>query len=523
MPTRSPRSRSARADGAWAPGAWIGLAAVAVLCVACGASAAVGVVEPEPVEGGVLRYPLGSDPAAVTPLSARTRDELAVTRQLFAGLVDVDPDSGGLVPALAESWTVSKDLRTFVFDIRPGAVFAGGAGSITAGTFVRDWGIVCSTGAVGAPLLAPVRGASCGAAIGSPAAALPGVRALGRLRLQVQLDRPFAEFPALLANPGLWAFPPDRADSPRDRAAFERAPLGAGPFTLASWTPGEGLRLTRNPQYAGPTAHLEAVEFPVMTSVDVSRSAMGAFRSGGVDVARVPVSQLRLTMSDPELSRQLMMRPLQSMLVLVLEDTAELDLDTRRALALGADAPSAAATSGGADTVADSFIPYGTPGYVPGSSPYRFDPVQASGALAAEGLRRLAVGAVAPDLRAAAVAIARGYRAARLRVEVQQAPAETTVARLTATYPSQDALLGPLAAGGEAARLVARARATADSERRDALYGEAAAAILGTARVVPLANEALAIVVSPRVQALRLDMLGLPHLAEVWLREADPA
>ena len=474
------------------------LALLVLLAAGCsGGSEAQQVSEPAAQQGGTIRYPLTSDPRSITPLRARTRDELTVTRQLFQGLTDIDVDTGLPVPTAATTWEASDDLRTYTFTLRPGLRFGGDAGPVTADTFLRDWELVCERDAPGARLLEIVVECADGR--------LGGVRALGPRRLELQLDQPFAELPALVSSPSLWAFPPDRAATP----AYERSPVGSGPFQLATWTPGVSLRLERNPAYAGAHPLVDAVELPVLDRIDVSASAMGAYRRDAVDVAPVPTSQLRLTMSDPGLAPQLQVLPQAALSVLAID--ARIDHPQRTALAYGADPLAAAAVAGGADTVARSLIPEGVPGHDPGTSPYGYDPGRVT------GVRSVTLASLPGARPGVAEALARGYASAGVRPRLVRRDGEATVVRLAAAYSSPDPFIARLAVSGEGAELLRRARATEDHRRRLELYDQAAGAILATARIVPLANEGLAVVVKSRVHRLRIDTLGLPRLEDCWL------
>jgi ABC-type transport system substrate-binding protein len=479
-----------------------------LLATACRSGVPAPVGEPRPVGGGRLRMPLAGDPASITPLGARTLDELTVARELFAGLVDIDPSTGAIVPVIARSWTRSADLRTFTFRLRNDVRFSDGT-PITARTFADDWTTVCQSGAPAADLLASIEGGSgCGHAGWS--APLRGVRATSPLRLEIHLSAPFADFASVLANPGTWAFPPDRAATPAGRRAFEQAPVGAGPFALRSWTPGRRIELTANPR-AVVRPHLDGVTFLLLPKPDGARAAMRGFARGLVDVAEVPPVQAQVTMADPRLSKRLLVQPTESATIVLVHPSASLDAAERRALAYGTDAQSVATSvMGGVSTVADGLVPAGTPASPPGVWPYDYDAGAARHLLQGLPAVRLRLGA-GPGSEDAVATLVAGYRDAGIDATAGGRSAQVTVARIFARYPGPDGMLAQLA--GPAGRpLIQRARATADADRRAALYAAAERAILDPGTVIPVTFDGRAFVVSARVTRFQIDPLGLPHL-----------
>ena len=58
------------------------------------------------------------DPDHIDPSLAHTVEASQVTTQLYDGLVDIDYDTGGLKPDVADKWTVSADGKTVVFTLK---------------------------------------------------------------------------------------------------------------------------------------------------------------------------------------------------------------------------------------------------------------------------------------------------------------------------------------------------------------------------------------------------------------------
>jgi ABC-type transport system substrate-binding protein len=510
------------------------LAALAACVLAAGASScgadgkAVRVSEPAPVPGGVLRYPLSSDPQSITPIHASTSDELTVVRALYAGLVDADAANGGLAPVVARTWHAGPGLRTFTFLLRPGLRFADGT-PLTANTFVQDWNIVCRAGGTAAKLLTSVEGGD-GCGTDTWLGPLTGVRAPEADRLEVRLRFAFAGFPAVLANPGTWAFPPQLAQTDAEIQAMDAGPVGAGPFRLASRS-ASALTLERNPAAVQP-AHLDGVTLDVMPPSDADRAAMAAYRGGRLDVADVPPQQAQVTMADPVLSRQLLVRPVAAVTVVLLQPSARLGPAQRRAIAWATDAPAVASSvTGGVSTVADGLVPAVTPEYLPGVSPYAHDPAVARRLAPAGSFPRDVPLAAFPDRGLPGLAtpervaetLVEGYRRAGLPVRRGRCcVAPALVARVVAAYPSADGILSQLVAEDDLGSL-APARSTADPARRAQRYAALARRILDEATVIPVTFDARALVVSPRVHHFQIDSLGLPHFESCWLTGGRPA
>jgi ABC-type oligopeptide transport system substrate-binding subunit len=457
----------------------------------------------------------------VTPLNGGEGAGLIVERNVFAGLVDVDPGTLRTVPAIARSWSQSADGRTFTFSLRAGVHFQAGAGPVTAETFVRDWSLLCSPSVASpnAPVLAPIAGyAACRRGSGT----LSGVRASGALTLIVTLDRPFRDFVTVLTDPATWAFPPQLAATATTRAAFEQAPIGAGPFQIASWTHGQvvpgkaaitgDVTLDRNPGYYGPAAHLQRVDLPVVDAANPADS-FARYRSGGLDVLEVAASQVDVVRADPTFSRQLVDYPRLQLICLIALDPRSASVSQRAALTAALDAGSVVSdVFGKAGQVADGLVPAGMPGYLPGVAP----PAPASGPggqvgrlvlqRPAQPLLQAIADSLLRHLRSAGVAAtSSGHGAYQLRV-------------FDAGYASPDAVLAPIVVEtGAPPELLDGARAASDAASRDALYVAAERTLLARRVVMPIAFGQTELLIAPRVEGLMYDALGAPRLADAWI------
>jgi peptide/nickel transport system substrate-binding protein len=110
------------------PRAALLLAAAALLLAACGAppSPADAPAATAPVAGGVLRFAVGSDQGCVDPHQVGSNDQIHSVRQIVDSLTDQDPDTGEIVPWLAESWEPNADASAWTFTLREGVTFSDG-------------------------------------------------------------------------------------------------------------------------------------------------------------------------------------------------------------------------------------------------------------------------------------------------------------------------------------------------------------------------------------------------------------
>ena len=76
--------------------------------------------------GGTLTFAVGSDAGCVDPQQVGSNDTIYSVRQLVDSLTDQDPETGEIVPWLAESWEVSDDATAFTFTLRDGVTFSDG-------------------------------------------------------------------------------------------------------------------------------------------------------------------------------------------------------------------------------------------------------------------------------------------------------------------------------------------------------------------------------------------------------------
>jgi peptide/nickel transport system substrate-binding protein len=195
-------------------------------------------------------------------------DTLAMNNALYDCLVRWGPN-GNFEPALAESWTVSADCRTWTFQMRGGVRFTNGE--------------PCDAEAAAYSLRRMAR-PDVGATLGAPAVwgqylIDSVVTVLGPLSVSITTVLPIADLLDIIAaGPVL---PPLALETPGGPESFAAHPIGTGPWMVVTYEPGVELVLAPNPDtwHAVPSVGLRWV------AIEAAEDRLAALRSGAADLA----------------------------------------------------------------------------------------------------------------------------------------------------------------------------------------------------------------------------------------------
>jgi ABC-type oligopeptide transport system substrate-binding subunit len=209
--------------------------------------------------GGTLRLSRFSDLDYVDPALAWTEGSwqigFATCAKLFNYPDKAGPDGARLIPEVAKTFTVSRDGRTYTFELRPTFRFHTGA-PVTARSFADAFNRDADP-RMRSPAqfyLHELIGAD--AVIQGRAASIAGVRVLSRYRLQIRLTEPVPDLTARLTMP---FFCPILPNTPIDPAGIDNPP-GSGPYYVAERIVNRRTVLRRNPYYrGGRPAHVDQV------------------------------------------------------------------------------------------------------------------------------------------------------------------------------------------------------------------------------------------------------------------------
>jgi ABC-type transport system substrate-binding protein len=365
----------------------VGLA-LALLLVAAFGDPARPQILPAAAQSDV-RILLG-EPSTIDPAAQGDIGSAGFTAQLFESLTAFDSELV-LRPALAASWDVLDGGRRVVFHLRTGLTFSDGT-PIHGGDVVRSWLRIIDPDAPSplASLMSGVRGADDYLQDVNRDPLAVGLSADDN-DVSVDLERPGADFPAIVAGPTFAIVPPGfDGGAPPDAEGF----VGSGGYVLAAVTPTEYTLEANSRYWAGApairTAHL-------ITDVG-GRSAVAVFEDDLVDYTGIGAHDAAWIRYDETLGPHLRLVPSLSLSYLGFDAGEAPFDDVRVRQAFGAAIDWARVTGLGAANVsrpAQSMVPPGIPGAPGGSWLPAHDPDAARALLRAVGYPN---GAGFPDI-----------------------------------------------------------------------------------------------------------------------------
>lgn len=216
--------------------------------------------------------------------------ELPMVQPLYGALFDPPATAGGAyVPDLATSYSYAKDLKSVTITLRPGETFQDGT-PFNAAAIV--WNIQRYAGAV------------------SPNkqwySDIASATATGADTVKVTFTHPDATFINMLAytSGGLMSSP--AAFKAAGSAKYGLHAVGAGPFQVSSFTPGQNLALVPFPKYWNASkvklTSLKYINTPVDASVTYQDLVSGSIDSVTLGATSAPANVLQQAKGNSSLS-----------------------------------------------------------------------------------------------------------------------------------------------------------------------------------------------------------------------------
>ena len=253
--------------------------------------------------GGVFRR-LWADPPTLDPALVTDGTSYAIVIELFSGLVKLTGESDDPIAMdLAESYSVSNGGKTYKFVLRDDSKFSDGS-PVTATDFKWSWERAALP-ETESPIVDEFLGDIIGvqAIIDGEATTAEGIEVIDDLTLQVTIDAPKPYFIAKLTYPIAFVVNADNVTASGENWTDD--PVGTGPFVLKSYSIGERMLLSKNPNYWGDPAYLDEVQLLL-----AGGSAMAMYENDEIDITGIGLADLeRVTDPEEELSKDVVEVP----------------------------------------------------------------------------------------------------------------------------------------------------------------------------------------------------------------------
>ncbi len=334
--------------------------------------------------GKTFSFRIRGEPETLDWNRAHSPVEAALLMNLMEGLVAVD-NQLQVVPALAESWQISKDQKTYTFRLRPGVRWSDGV-ELKAKDFVYSWRRLLSpmTAASYSYFLFDIEGAQAFHEGKFQSFSQVGVKALDDYVLEVRLARPVAHW---ITIPAFWVTFPMRQDVVEEYGAGWEAPghmVNLGPFSLVTHEFGSKLVLKANPNYYRSHGNLERVLVQIIPD---DAEAIALFEAGKLDfLTDISGADLNKIRKKPEY--KVFSHLKTAYLGFVVDRYPISNLKLRKAIAMSLDRSQLFGSNSKLQEeskVATSFVPPGMLGYSKAVG-LSFNPIQARKELQSSGL-----------------------------------------------------------------------------------------------------------------------------------------
>ena len=501
----------------------------------------------EPTPGGTLRFAVGSDTGCFDPHQVGSNDSIYSVRTIADSLTDQDPETGEIVPWLAESWEINDDVTEFTFTLQDGVTFSDGT-----------------------PLDAEAVAANFDAVenLGSRAGLTTGylqdyeeTEIHDDLSFTVKFSESNAQFLQASSTHSLSILHPESVTLDDDTRC--EGVIGSGPFVLEEHVHNDHITLSAREDYDWGSSlwsnqsapYLEGIEFSVVPESGVRA---GSLQSGQVDVIGniAPQDQAGLESAGAELLSRT--NPGIAMGLRVNHDNDLLaDQAVREALAIGINREEIASTVYPEGTPAATSILSGTtPAHKDLSDRLTYDPQRAAQLLEEAGLAENSQGVlerdgqpleldllwfnVAATNSAAVELIQQQLDQIGVKINLEEGQTAEWNSRLIegsfdlnwsnitradgdilrTEYDTDLANNSRLTDTEELNDLLREQATTLDNETRTALLGEAQEYIVSNYLTIPVID--LTTIVSSRagVHGVRFDSGARVHLNDVWIQDA---
>jgi oligopeptide transport system substrate-binding protein len=255
--------------------------------------------------GGEFKFMSSEKVTSLFPISTGDIYSQRLNSQIFEPLLRIDMETMNVVPAIAESYTVSDDAKTFTFKIRKGVrfheddCFQDGSREVNAQDVKYSLEMACSglpMNQMGYLLVNRIVGASSFHAKSKsslPKTGVSGIQVKDDYTLEIKLVESFIGFDKILTHTNLSVFPKEAYE--KYGKEITKHPVGTGPFMLETFDD-KGVTLKRNDNYWRKDElgnQLPFLNKVIMSYAKDKKSELMAFRNKGIDIVlEIPVEEI---------------------------------------------------------------------------------------------------------------------------------------------------------------------------------------------------------------------------------------
>ena len=239
----------------------------------------------EAIDKGILLIGNSADPESLDPSLATGFSESRIINALFEGLVGADTTTLAPKPAVAKSWKISKDRRTYTFFLDERAKWSDGS-PLTADDFVFAWlrSLNPNISAEYSTMLYRIKNAERIAKTEEKDLSKFGAKAIDAHTLEIELEKPCPYFLSLLYHNIYFPLPRktlEKFGADKFPNAIWTKPeniVSNGAFVLKKWSINDKVCVRRNPHYREPELiKLNGIDFYPISNINTEDRA---FRAG---------------------------------------------------------------------------------------------------------------------------------------------------------------------------------------------------------------------------------------------------
>ncbi|HEY3330089.1 MAG TPA: peptide ABC transporter substrate-binding protein [Capsulimonadaceae bacterium] len=341
-----------------------------------------------PAADNYLRLAMTAEPTTFDPAMVQDGTTIDMLFQIYEGLVQWTPENK-IAPALAKSWDISKDGRTYTFHLRDDAKFHSGD-PITADDVAYSL-----SRSLDPKLASPVAITYLGDIVGAKdyfeckAKTLTGVKVVDPTTVQITIAKPKAYWIDIMTYPTGFVVNKKAVAKDPGGKITDKNTDGSGAFKLDSYQSGVSVELAANTAYYAGAPKIAGQHRSIITDAQTRHSL---YVNGDLDIVDETAGSRDADEQDPALKSQIKYFPRASTFYFAFgaADAAKLpqfkDVRVRQAFAYATDKKRIVdVVFAGRRTVAEDILPEGVPGYDPAFKGIPYDPAKAKALLAEAG------------------------------------------------------------------------------------------------------------------------------------------